>query len=206
MVLRLKTRESRSLPGLPRAVRVFQPCAQPHVRLLFTQRFGARFTARPDGGHTVPSSTDFVHRMTNWMTNAPERDERARKGGWVERPAGSRDPWGRTIPGAGWSSPVARQAHNLKVAGSNPAPATKPSQPTSPDGPPIRNPRPALASRSPGSEAAASGADRPGPRRPRRPFPFHHSPISRVPSHHGRITVAPASLGPARPAFHRGRW
>ena len=26
--------------------------------------------------------------------------------------------------GAGWSSPVARQAHNLKVVGSNPAPAT----------------------------------------------------------------------------------
>ena len=26
---------------------------------------------------------------------------------------------------AGWSSQVARQAHNLKVAGSNPAPATK---------------------------------------------------------------------------------
>ena len=33
----------------------------------------------------------------------------------------------RTAPlvvGAGWSSPVAHQAHNLKVAGSNPAPAT----------------------------------------------------------------------------------
>ena len=29
-----------------------------------------------------------------------------------------------TDVGAGWSSPVARQAHNLKVAGSNPAPAT----------------------------------------------------------------------------------
>ena len=29
---------------------------------------------------------------------------------------------------AGWSSPVARQAHNLKVAGSNPAPATKKPQ------------------------------------------------------------------------------
>src|ERR1700754_2796677 len=26
--------------------------------------------------------------------------------------------------GAGWSSPVARQAHNLKVTGSNPVPAT----------------------------------------------------------------------------------
>jgi hypothetical protein len=34
-------------------------------------------------------------------------------------------PWGLYI-GAGWSSPVARQAHNLKAAGSNPAPATNP--------------------------------------------------------------------------------
>ena len=34
------------------------------------------------------------------------------------------NPHGREL-GAGWSSPVARQAHNLKVAGSNPAPATK---------------------------------------------------------------------------------
>jgi hypothetical protein len=30
--------------------------------------------------------------------------------------------------GAGWSSPVARQAHNLKVVGSNPAPAPNFSQ------------------------------------------------------------------------------
>ena len=30
--------------------------------------------------------------------------------------------------GAGWSSPVARQAHNLKVVGSNPTPATNPSE------------------------------------------------------------------------------
>ena len=29
-----------------------------------------------------------------------------------------------TITHAGWSSPVARQAHNLKVTGSNPVPAT----------------------------------------------------------------------------------
>jgi hypothetical protein len=28
------------------------------------------------------------------------------------------------VGGAGWSSPVARQAHNLKVVGSNPTPAT----------------------------------------------------------------------------------
>ena len=31
----------------------------------------------------------------------------------------------RDYTDAGWSSLVARQAHNLKVAGSNPAPATK---------------------------------------------------------------------------------
>src|SRR5690242_8865986 len=30
---------------------------------------------------------------------------------------------------AGWSSPVARQAHNLKVLGSNPSPATKKTPP-----------------------------------------------------------------------------
>ncbi len=30
----------------------------------------------------------------------------------------------RIFGGAGWSSPVARQAHNLKVVGSNPTPAT----------------------------------------------------------------------------------
>ena len=32
------------------------------------------------------------------------------------------------VNNAGWSSPVARQAHNLKAAGSNPAPATKPKR------------------------------------------------------------------------------
>ncbi len=31
----------------------------------------------------------------------------------------------RQVADAGWSSPVARQAHNLKVVGSNPTPATK---------------------------------------------------------------------------------
>ena len=37
---------------------------------------------------------------------------------------GSIPPW-LTIFIAGWSNLVARQAHNLKVVGSNPAPATK---------------------------------------------------------------------------------
>ncbi len=37
--------------------------------------------------------------------------------------------------GAGWSSPVARQAHNLKVTGSNPVPATNPHKSPRPPGP-----------------------------------------------------------------------
>ncbi len=44
---------------------------------------------------------------------------------------GSRLPAAYSLPipsAAGWSSPVARQAHNLKAAGSNPAPATKLSE------------------------------------------------------------------------------
>jgi hypothetical protein len=39
--------------------------------------------------------------------------------------------------GAGWSSPVARQAHNLKVIGSNPIPATNFLHGYQWDGPPL---------------------------------------------------------------------
>jgi hypothetical protein len=51
---------------------------------------------------------------------------RARRAGARQPPRSPRPPWPPTtrFPDAGWSSPVARQAHNLKVAGSNPAPAT----------------------------------------------------------------------------------
>ena len=68
MVLCLKTRESRSPPGLP--------STRPHIP-----------------SHGTPMPLDET-------------------------------PSGVDAFGAGWSSPVARQAHNLKVAGSNPAPAT----------------------------------------------------------------------------------
>src|SRR5258707_14719805 len=69
MVLCLKARESRSLPGLPSAKSLFLSVSRPR-----------------------------------------ETRERQEK-----RLAGF---------DAGWSSPEARQAHNLKVVGSNPAPAT----------------------------------------------------------------------------------
>ena len=38
---------------------------------------------------------------------------------------------------AGWSSPVARQAHNLKVVGSNPTPATTLMELSITEGPPL---------------------------------------------------------------------
>ena len=84
MVLCLKTRESRSLPGLPRT-------------------------------NTTPLYTIFDNQT------AVSRLERR---GLCLCPSPSK-PASKAILGAGWSSPVARQAHNLKVAGSNPVPATK---------------------------------------------------------------------------------
>src|SRR6266404_429967 len=74
MVLRLKTRESRSLPGLP--IRGQKPKAR-------NQKHKNLFQCQSPSGFGLLASVD-----------------------------------------AGWSSPVARQAHNLKVRGSNPLPAT----------------------------------------------------------------------------------
>ena len=58
-------------------------------------------------------------RSVTHSHNKPPRNAHANLGGLVySRPSA----W--HVGDAGWSSPVARQAHNLKVAGSNPAPAT----------------------------------------------------------------------------------
>ena len=97
MVLRPKARESRSPPGRPGAPsRAGGRARQPASQ---QQPRHARTTAR--GARVVP----------------PPPHGRAGTG----RPA---EGGPRAGAGAGWSSPVARQAHNLKVAGSNPAPAT----------------------------------------------------------------------------------
>ena len=76
----------------------------------------------------------------------------------------SRDTPG-TIPGAGWSSPVARQAHNLKVTGSNPVPATK--RPNSPPPPEAGWSRLCPSPIPPKPRQRADGRDRPSPGRPR---------------------------------------
>ena len=56
---------------------------------------------------------------------------RGRRGGRTQRPRGVAEAcraWYRVFPNAGWSSLVARRAHNPKVRGSNPLPATKKPQ------------------------------------------------------------------------------
>ena len=91
MVLRLKTRESRTPPGLQNTHREPRPLRSPD---------------RPTTGNS--SSRPAAN-------SSPPHDPSS----------GSH----HNLPSAGWSSPVARQAHNLKAAGSNPAPATNISAP-----------------------------------------------------------------------------
>ncbi len=73
--------------------------------------------------HPIPSRTrqlsavaPMVLRLKTWESRSPPN---------LERNATKNLSTKKTTTVAGWSSPVARQAHNLKAAGSNPAPATK---------------------------------------------------------------------------------
>jgi len=113
MVLCLKTWESRSSPGLQR------------TEIKTTEdRPTDRRLVRP----TLPLHQQCVARKI-----AGSRMTKYR-GALSARPrSGPIRPPSSALPSpldAGWSSPVARQAHNLKAAGSNPAPATKPPKRT----------------------------------------------------------------------------
>ena len=100
---------------------------------------GLVVTAR--GKHPIPSRTrplssvaPMVLRLKTWesrsppdqyltslsspMTHPPNKLGGARFGPQITNPKSP------NTHDAGWSSPVARQAHNLKVVGSNPTPAT----------------------------------------------------------------------------------
>jgi hypothetical protein len=108
MVLRLKTWESRSPPNL---------------------------TSDRNLSYTIPIQTvpqnNANHRFPNTREHpsrggaAPSARRRLRLRGRTtkEDRAAAVHLQKKTV--AGWSSPVARQAHNLKVTGSNPVPATK---------------------------------------------------------------------------------
>ena len=142
MVLRLKTRESRSLPGLPSAtIRILQN-RKSH---LFSShnRPKPNKTGRPQGGLFNAPDWETSGTLTSCV---PYRRQIA--SGNLLRQCSKQSkqiirdfafgktrvlPFGRAKcrDSAGWSSPVARQAHNLKAAGSNPAPATKLEEHTS---------------------------------------------------------------------------
>ncbi len=80
-----------------------------------------------------------------------------------------------THPDAGWSSPVARQAHNLKVTGSNPVPAPTDTNTPEPKRPgvfclaalstPCRSSQARIAPSSPWSVASISPRLAPDPHR-----------------------------------------
>ena len=91
--------------------------------------------------HPVPSRTrplsavaPMVLRLKTWESRSPPNLKRPPQNvslNTIPMASERRKATGQKSV-AGWSSPVARQAHNLKVAGSNPAPATKYSTPEQP--------------------------------------------------------------------------
>ena len=134
MVLRLKTRESRSLPGLQNAT---------NLLIMKTNGPWPIPRAAPQGGFCRSKGTCRVSEMQgNTHNGASLKGDKSPSAicsgskrktpkaiyAIVTKPNGfctnriSRA--AAYLDGAGWSSPVARQAHNLKAAGSNPAPAT----------------------------------------------------------------------------------
>jgi len=63
--------------------------------------------------------THIIHRHTNHRHTMRHRSPT------TAAPSNTHTTVQHTHPAAGWSSPVARQAHNLKVTGSNPVPAIR---------------------------------------------------------------------------------
>ena len=67
----------------------------------------------------------MVLRLKTWESRSPPNLEITQNLSSILKQKDPKSKHQNVITGAGWSSPVARQAHNLKAAGSNPAPATK---------------------------------------------------------------------------------
>ena len=110
MVLRLKTRESRSLPGLLNAT---------HQSSQITN---SRHRPIPKAAHFAAFCSSKA------ITRGGAAPRQPAEGKSLRGPAKQNNralALRSLLINAGWSSPVARQAHNLKAAGSNPAPATR---------------------------------------------------------------------------------
>ena len=142
--------------------------------------------------HPIPSRTrplsavaPMVLRLKTWESRSPPNLKRdtslindANTPDRKSKPSGT---------DAGWSSPVARQAHNLKAAGSNPAPATTFTEP--PKAPQLRG----LWR----SEQARSAPSAPRPRQ-RPPGRLGDAPACRLPLMRDRLgqrdVTGPAEL------------
>ena len=110
MVLCLKTRESRSSPGLQRT---------DHGRQRTENGKRTKARSRPASSSKI-LFTNNAPRPSRGRQNLFGSPDRKTENSFLRSPSSVLRP----PIDAGWSSPVARQAHNLKAAGSNPAPAT----------------------------------------------------------------------------------
>ncbi len=134
MVLRLKAWESRSPPGLP------NPGSEDRIqnsedRNQMSENGRVRGSCHalpPDSapkahkrgpGRSGPK-TDIMKTLTSETCPLTSEPTSSTHSPAHNNPSGT-TPDTPNTPNAGWSSPVARQAHNLKVVGSNPTPATK---------------------------------------------------------------------------------
>ena len=140
MVLLPKQWKSRSPPG-------FEASEKQENPFTISNKAAA---GPPSGGFVVLPGQDLRSRLASQGQRPPGPPP----GGRIAKPAdaGAR----RLRPNeyiAGWSSPVARQAHNLKVVGSNPTPATNKTSPPPGGlfccpgegrGPPIHREKPAI--------------------------------------------------------------
>ena len=88
----------------------------------------ADLVALPGVPHPIPFRTrslsppgPMVLRLKARESRSPPGPPKGYQNTQVQNPASQ----SQQHPDAGWSSPVARQAHNLKVTGSNPVPAPK---------------------------------------------------------------------------------
>ena len=117
MVLTLKRWKSRSSPGIATSGSGVDP---------FTSQQGCPARAALLASMVLLG----FHKRFPPRQQPPRGRPRTRRVRKAERPPAATRPSGRMSEErqngiiAGWSSPVARQAHNLKVVGSNPTPAT----------------------------------------------------------------------------------
>ncbi len=158
MVLRLKTRESWSSPGLagtrgplrskiswflrskisgrasgalaPREHRSFaQQNLRPRQRCPRTARAQEFCAAKSPAAPAVPSHRESTGVLRSKISGRASGALAPRERHRPQPNTPSKPVQPLPTPHAGWSSPVARQAHNLKVRGSNPLPATTESSP-----------------------------------------------------------------------------